>query len=187
MQDGVTYHETETFDRRPAAAAWISKRERELSKPGAVANVAAADPSLAKTIDGYTEESFRAIGRTKAQILKAIENDDIAIMPCSSSKSRDIIELLPSLTAKPQTVGNSASHLAAIFAIARPMWDYRLEEQEMTDAIRVARRMGIISRSAQRDRRPHHIWCGAMGARAGGPLLAQGRTTADLNLQDPMF
>lgn len=30
MQGGVTYHETETFDRRPAAVAWLSKREREL-------------------------------------------------------------------------------------------------------------------------------------------------------------
>ncbi|MDQ0422381.1 hypothetical protein J2045_003429 [Peteryoungia aggregata LMG 23059] len=39
MQDGVIYHETEAFDRPPAAAAWISKRERELSKPGAVAKL----------------------------------------------------------------------------------------------------------------------------------------------------
>jgi hypothetical protein len=37
VRDDVTYHETETFDRRPAAAAWLSKRERELSKPRAVA------------------------------------------------------------------------------------------------------------------------------------------------------
>ncbi len=29
MQDGVAYHETETFDSRPAATAWISKREPE--------------------------------------------------------------------------------------------------------------------------------------------------------------
>ncbi len=25
MRDGVTYHETETFDRRPAAATWIRR------------------------------------------------------------------------------------------------------------------------------------------------------------------
>jgi hypothetical protein len=75
-------------------------------------------------------------------------------MPCSSIKSKDIVEIRLSLTAKPQTVGNYASHLAAIFAITRLMWDYRREEQEMKDAIKVARRMGTISRSAQRDRRP---------------------------------
>lgn len=31
MQDGVTYHESGTFDRRPAAAAWRKKRECELA------------------------------------------------------------------------------------------------------------------------------------------------------------
>jgi integrase len=155
MQDGVTYHETETFDRRPAAAAWISKRERELSKPGAVARSKNDDPTtLAKVIDRYTEDTIKDIGRTKAQVLTAIKNYDIANMPCSSIKSKNIVEFLQSLTAKPQTIGNYASHLGAIFAIARPMWGYRLDEQEMKDAVKVARRMGIITRSAQRDRRP---------------------------------
>jgi hypothetical protein len=36
MRDGIAYHETETFDRRPAAALWIKKRERELAKPGII-------------------------------------------------------------------------------------------------------------------------------------------------------
>ena len=30
MRDGASYHETRTFDRRPAATAWIKKREKEL-------------------------------------------------------------------------------------------------------------------------------------------------------------
>ncbi|WP_339073144.1 site-specific integrase [Sinorhizobium meliloti] len=154
MRDGATYHETETFDRRPAATAWMKKRERELAIPGAIAGAVAIDPTLAKAIERYTEDSIKEIGRTKAQVLKTIKNYDIANMPCSTIKSRDIIEFLQSLTGKPQTVGNYASHLAAIFAIARPMWDYRLDEQEMKDAIKVARRMGIISRSVQRNRRP---------------------------------
>lgn len=154
MREGVSYHETETFDRRPAATAWIKKRERELAKPGALAGIKAADPTLAKAIDRYTEESIKEIGRTKAQVLRAIKHYPIADMPCSTIKSKDIIEFLQSLTSQPQTVGNYASHLAAIFAIARPMWDYRLDDREMRDAITVARRMGIISRSVQRDRRP---------------------------------
>ncbi len=154
MRDGATYHETETFDRRPAAAAWMKRREAELARPGGIERAKADDHTLAKAIDRYTEESIKEIGRTKAQVLRAIKNYPIAEMPCSQIKSKDIIEFLQSLTAKPQTVGNYASHLAAIFAIARPMWDYRLDEQEMKDAITVARRMGITSRSVQRDRRP---------------------------------
>ena len=64
MRDGVTYHETETFNRWPAAAAWMKKRERELAKPGAIA----VDPTLAKAIDRYTEESIKDIGRTKTRV-----------------------------------------------------------------------------------------------------------------------
>ncbi len=124
MRDGVTYHDTETFDRRPVATSWIKKRE--LAKPGAISTFKAADPPLAKAIDRYTEESLKEIGRTKAQILRAIKNYLIAEMPCSVIKSKDIIEFLQSLTGQPQTVGNYASHLAAVFAVARPMWDYRL-------------------------------------------------------------
>ena len=154
MRDGVTYHETETFDRRPAAATWIKQRERELAKPGVIDRVKTVDATLAKAIDRYTEESIKEIGRTKAQVLKAIKKFPIADMACSTIKSKDIIEFLQSLTSQPQTVGNYASHLAAIFAIARPMWDYQLDDREMSDAITVARRLGIISRSKQRDRRP---------------------------------
>ncbi|EHS49465.1 integrase family protein [Rhizobium sp. PDO1-076] len=155
VRDGEAYHETETFDRRPAAAAWLSRRERELSKPGAVITSKNSDPTtLGKVIDRYAEETVKGVGRTKAQVLKAIKNYDIANMPCSSIKAKDIVEFLQSLTAQPQTVGNYASHLGAIFAIARPMWGYRLDEQEIKDAVKVARRMGIITRSAQRDRRP---------------------------------
>lgn len=110
--------------------------------------------TLAKVIDRYTEETIKDIGRTKAQVLMAIKNYDIAQMPCSSIKAKDIVEILQSLTAKPQTVGNYAGHLGAIFEIARPMWGYLLDEQEIKDAVKVARRMGIISRSAQRARRP---------------------------------
>ena len=154
MRDGFAYHETETFDRRPTATSWIKKRERELAKPGVIDEYKAGDPPLAKAIDRYTEESLKEIGRTKAQVLRAIKNYPIADMPCSTIKSKDIIEFLQSLTSQPQTVGNYASHLAAIFAIARPMWDYGLNDREMRDAIVVARRLGIISRSVQRDRRP---------------------------------
>ncbi|MDK3073791.1 site-specific integrase [Sedimentitalea sp. JM2-8] len=154
MREGSVYHETMTFDRRAAASTWMKKRERELARPGAIDALSASDPPLSKAIDRYTQETVKEIGRTKAQVLKSIKTHPIADLPCSTIKSKDIIEFLQSLTAQPQTVGNYASHLASIFAIARPMWDFQLDDREMRDAITVARRMGIISRSAQRDRRP---------------------------------
>jgi integrase len=46
------------------------------------------------------------------------------------------------------------SHLSSVFTIARPMWGYPLDRQAMTDALIVLRKMGIISKSDERDRRP---------------------------------
>lgn len=48
MRDGQTYHETETFDRQPAATAWMKQRERELAKPGVIDSVKSADPTLSQ-------------------------------------------------------------------------------------------------------------------------------------------
>ncbi len=94
IKDGVTYHETETFDRRPAAAAWISKRERELSKPGAVAKSKDDDPTtLAKVIDRYVEETVKEIGRARAKVLTAIKNYNITKMPCSSTNRKTSLNL----------------------------------------------------------------------------------------------
>ena len=80
MRDGVTYHETETFDRRPAAATWIKQRERELAKPGVIDRVKTVDATLAKAIDRYTEESIKEIGRTTAPAFPN-GNPDVTPMP----------------------------------------------------------------------------------------------------------
>lgn len=66
MREGTSYHETKTFDRRPAATAWIEKREKELAKPGALEGLNVSDPLRSKAIERYTEEAVKEIGRTKA-------------------------------------------------------------------------------------------------------------------------
>lgn len=156
-QKGVIVHrEAKTFDRKEAAKAWIKRRETELSEPGALERAKAPDATLAAAIDRYIAESEKAIGRTKAQVLRSIKDYDIANMECAAIKSEDIVALARELSGKrqPQTVGNYLSHLAAIFAVARPAWGYRLDQQAMRDAHTVLRRMGTTSKSAKRDRRP---------------------------------
>ncbi len=58
------------------------------------------------------------------------------------------------MDANRSTAGNYLSHLAAIFAIARPAWGHRLDPQAMADAQKVAKRLGLIGKSKSRDRRP---------------------------------
>lgn len=152
----IVHRESETFDRRPAAAAWIARREEELTKPGAIerAKIAANDPLLSDVIDSYVNASEKEIGRTKAQVLRSIKTYAIARKRCSEIDATIIIEFAQSLDSAPSTRGNYLSHLSSIFAIARPMWGYPLDYKAMEDAQTVLRRMGIIAKSNERDRRP---------------------------------
>ncbi len=150
----VVHAETKTFDRKQAANAWVARRETELREPGALERLHAADPTLAEVIDAYIATSKRQIGHTKAQVLRTIKTYLIADIKCSQITSADIIAFAQSLPVSPQTVQNYLSHLGAVFAIARPMWGYPLDQQVMKDAYVVAKRQGITAKGRSRDRRP---------------------------------
>jgi integrase len=150
----VVHAETKTFDRKQAASAWIARRETELREPGALERIKAVDPTLGEVIDRYIDESKRAIGRTKTQVLRAIKAHDIAEMKGSAITSADIVSFAQALKVAPQTVSNYLSHLAAIFAIARPAWGYPLDQQAMKDAFAVAKKLGLTAKGRQRERRP---------------------------------
>lgn len=148
----VIHTETQTFDRDQAARAWIKKRETELAQPGALDKP--TDPSLADVIDKYNTDTQRPHGKTKDQVLRTIKNSEIGALRCSAINSQALVRFAQSIKAQPQTVGNYMSHLAAVFAVARPAWGYPLNKQAIDDARMVLARMGMTSRSKERARRP---------------------------------
>ncbi len=150
----IVHTESQTFERKPAASAWLKKRETELSEPGAIEALKSPDPTLAKVIDQYLEESKRDYGKTKRQVLKTIQASTLGPMQCSEIGSAHVMAFAQSLKAKPQTVGNYLAHLASVFAVARPAWGYPLDKTAIDDARTVSKRMGVTSRSKQRQRRP---------------------------------
>lgn len=150
----VVHQESQTFERSQAAKLWMKKREAELAEPGALDRLNAKDPTLADVIDQYVKESRRDYGKTKKQVLRTIKGMPIGAMKCSEIGSAEIMAFAQSLKSQPQTVGNYLSHLAAVFAVARPAWGYPLDKQAVDDARTVAQRMGVTSRSNRRDRRP---------------------------------
>ncbi len=152
----VVHRETKTFDRRPAAEAWIARREEELSKPGAIdrAKQATNDPTLSAVIDQYIAESEREIGKSKAQVLRTIKNHGIAGKRCSQIDSKEILAFLQELDAKPATRAGYLSFLGAVVTVAKPMWGYPLESQEVQNAWIVGFKMGIVGKSSKRERRP---------------------------------
>ncbi|MGO8093166.1 site-specific integrase [Rhizobium leguminosarum] len=171
----VVHTEAQTFDRKAAAKAWLKKRETELAEPGALERLKAKDPILADVIDEYISTSLKAMGKTKAQCLRLIKKHPIAAKRSSTIASPDISGFAKDMkngwlpegeedvfeaaagtgeVRQPQTVGNYMSHLGSVFAIARPMWGYPLDKSAFDDAVTVTSRLGIVSRSQERDRRP---------------------------------
>jgi hypothetical protein len=55
---------------------------------------------------------------------------------------------------EPQTCGNYFSSLSNIFTVARPAWGYPLSRQEFDDALVVIRKLGLIRKGNERNRRP---------------------------------
>jgi hypothetical protein len=157
MREGkVVFREGRTFDREKAANTWIDKREKELAKPGGLEAAKADKPTLEVAIDRYIATSRKKMGSTKAGVLNTIKGMDIAQMHCPDIKSQDIVDLAEDLSEgrKPQTVGNYLSHLQSVFTIAKPAWGYELDPAVMEGATAVAKRLGLISKSGQRTRRP---------------------------------
>jgi integrase len=156
-RDGIEYKESMTFDRKAAANAWIIKREDELNQPGAIQATQKPAGTLADAIDKYIETSLKAIGRTKAQVLEAIKAYPIAGMGCKAIMSTHIVELADALLEggrQPQTVGNYLSHLQSVFSIAPAAWGFELDEEEYKKALKALKRLGKVSASEKRDRRP---------------------------------
>jgi integrase len=148
----IVHREAKTFDRKTVAKAWLDRRQTELREPGSLER--RPDPTLAVVIDRYIAESNKAIGRTKEQVLRTIKTYDLADMQCSKITSADIIAFAQALPVQPRTVQNYLSHLAAVFAVARPAWGYALDRQAIKDAFVVAKRLGVTAKGNSRDRRP---------------------------------
>lgn len=159
IKDGgkVIYKESKTLETHKRAEQWIRERKVELARPGALDKSKNDHVTLGEVIDRYTRESRKEIGRTKEQVLETISAMPIAGKPCAEIKASDITALASDLAAggrKPATVSNYLSHLAAIFAVARPAWNIPLDQQAMEDARVVTKRLGVIGKSQERDRRP---------------------------------
>jgi hypothetical protein len=142
----IVHRESQTFDRKQAAKAWLARRKTELIQPGAFDR--REDPKLMEVIDRYIADAKRPLGSTKKQVLNSIKQHEIAERKCSDIKSPDLVAFAQSLKVQPQTRQCYMSHLSGIFAIARPMWGIPLEQREMQDAMVVCRKMGIAATSS---------------------------------------
>lgn len=149
----VQHRENRTFATRREAAGWVARREDELRGRDGSLN----DPIMADLIARYIAESRREVGRTKAQVLRALASLPFGQLRASRVTSAAVVSLARDLGAggrQPQTVLNYLSHLGAVCAVARPAWGVELDPTAVLDATKVTKRMGMTAKSRQRDRRP---------------------------------
>ncbi|WP_122524654.1 site-specific integrase [Pseudomonas viridiflava] len=156
------YQESQTFDRKQVAQAWIKRRESELAVPGAIERINRKSVSVKQMIDRYLDEyeKVRPLGKTKRATLKAIGDSWLGEVADSALTSQKLVEFAQWRMGKeggsvqPQTVGNDLSHLGAVLSIARPAWGYDVTSHAMSDARIVLRKLGMVSKSKERARRP---------------------------------
>lgn len=163
MRDGVqAYQESQTFDRQQTAKAWAVRREAELAQSGAIAKANRKGQLIRDIVDRYLEEyeRIRPLGKTKRATLKAIAGTWLGDVPDCELTSPRLVEYAQwrmsqaGGAVRAQTIGNDLSHLGAVLAVARPAWGYEIDPHAIKDARTVLKKLGMVSRSKERDRRP---------------------------------
>lgn len=161
MQKGVTvYQESQTFDRKATAQAWIKRVESEMSVPGAIEKSKRSGVTVREMIDLYLleYEKFRPLGKTKRATLTAMGKTWLGEVEDKDITSQKLVEYanwrMEQDGIQAQTVGNDLAHFGAVLSVARPAWGYDIDPMAMPDARRVLRKMGAVTRSRERTRRP---------------------------------
>ena len=161
MQKGVTvYQESQTFDRKATAQAWIKRVETEMAVPGAIEKANRSGVTVKEMIERYLleYEKLRPLGKTKRATLKAIGETWLGQLEDKEISSQKLVEYADGRMRndgiQAQTVGNDLAHLGAVLAVARPAWGYDIDPMAMSDARKVLRKMRAVTRSKERVRRP---------------------------------
>lgn len=160
IEGKAVYQESQTFDRKATAQAWIRKREAELYEPGAIEKANRKGVTIKQMIDKYLVEyeKLRPLGKTKRATLKAIGESWLGELEDQQLTSQKLVDYAMDRIEKdgiqPQTVGNDLAHLGAVLSVARPAWGYEVDPLAMPDARRVLKKLGAVTKSVERNRRP---------------------------------
>lgn len=158
-RDGkVIYQEAETFDRKPLALAWATKRETELGAPGAL-NRAVSPLTLGELMKQCVDhlEAVQPLGRTKRGTLLALTKMPIAATSVYAITAPVIIEHCRQRKlagTAPPTIGNDVVYIRTAVKMGRAMFGLDLDLQPVADATMQLRSLGWISKSRERTRRP---------------------------------
>lgn len=148
----VVHSESKTFERKAIAQKWMTSREVDLQRPGALN--AGPDPLLSAVVTKYLAESAGTMGKTKRRVLEMVAASKIGQLKCGDVTSIALVEWANTLKCGPATRLTYMSHLSPVFKVAPAAWGYPLDKQQIEDARLVLKKLGITAKSKERTRRP---------------------------------
>lgn len=149
----IIHSESRTFERKAIAQKWMTAREAELQKPGAIN--AGPDPTLSEVIKKYLAETTARMGNTKRRVLEAAAAADVGKLKCSGVTSVKLVEWVTAMQdCGPATRRTYVSHLSPVFRIAEAAWGYPLAKEQIEKAQVVLNDLGTTAKSKERSRRP---------------------------------
>jgi hypothetical protein len=168
----------ETFPSKQAASSWLKRREEALKKPGGLERAvnAKARKNIADCINDYIDASPEGFGKSKSQMLSYFKRLDFGASAIEDLTARDFVklamELLSGLQArpsdpkndapahytfkprKPQTVNGYIVTLGTLIRFGGPICGVTMPRAEFEEAMRTLQHQKIVTKSAQRTRRP---------------------------------
>jgi hypothetical protein len=168
----------ETFTSEQAAKNWLKRREDELEKPGGLERAvnAKARKSVADCINDYIDASPEGFGKSKSQMLSYFQRLDFGASAIEGLMARDFVKLAMELLAglqarpsdpqrdtpehytfkprKPQTVNGYMVTLGTLIRFGGPICGVTMPRAEFEEAMRTLQHQKIVTKSAQRTRRP---------------------------------
>lgn len=168
----------ETFASEQAAKSWLKRREDALKKPGGLERAVKAKTrkSVADCISDYIDASPEGFGKSKSQMLSYFQRLDFGASAIEDLLARDFVkiamELLSGLQArpvdpqkdtpahytfkprKPQTVNGYMVTLGTLIRFGGPICGVTMPRAEFEEAMRTLQHQKIVTKSAQRTRRP---------------------------------
>ncbi|MAK91116.1 MAG: hypothetical protein CMI13_07785 [Oleibacter sp.] len=147
---------------RRLAERWAGSREDQLSVPGALASllhpVVRNDITVAELIDQYIEVAypFKPWGKSKSDTLRLIRNSDFGTNIARLVNASDIIGHCRawSMRSSPQTSLQHYIFIRGVFSVAEDLLGCPVQYSEVDKAHRTMVKLGIIGKSAGRERRP---------------------------------
>jgi len=159
-KDGIVIHrESKTFDKTKLAKDWGMRREVELQQTAVYS--AKEYLSIRSLIEMYIKE-FRPEGRTKNADLKALMVRDISSIDIHKLEAKDLIKHIRfrNTECQPQTATNDLIWLGVVSRTMAGLVDLGVDQSIFTTAREILKAEGLITSSAQRDRRPtkQELW-----------------------------